>query len=78
MLLNAGRRIFKLAEEEEEEGKEEEEERQERGGEEESGGCYRCRRGAPCDDLYCSVVCRDAALVGGHGLICVGGSEEGR
>lgn len=42
------------------------------------GGGYPCERGAPCDDMYCSVGCREAALAAGHGLICFGGTEEGR
>lgn len=39
---------------------------------------YRCERGAPCDEVYCSVRCRRMALEAGHALICVGGSGEGR
>lgn len=39
---------------------------------------WRCKGGAPCDDVYCSARCREAALAGGHGLICVGGSGPGR
>lgn len=43
-----------------------------------AGGGLRCECGAPCDEVYCSVGCRHAAAVGGHGLICVGGHNEGR
>lgn len=46
--------------------------------EEGAGGVWRCKGGSPCDDVYCSDRCREAALVGGHGLICLGGSGPGR
>lgn len=39
---------------------------------------WRCTGGAPCDDVYCSSGCQEAALAAGHGLICIGGSGEGR
>ena len=42
------------------------------------GGIWRCKGGSPCDDVYCSDRCREAALAGGHGLICLGGSGPGR
>lgn len=55
------------------------------GGNDDGGGVtvavrevYRCERGAPCDEVYCSVRCRRMALETGHALICVGGSGEGR
>lgn len=41
-------------------------------------GVWRCEGGAPCEDVYCSVGCREAARLAGHGLICIGGSEPGR
>lgn len=43
-----------------------------------AGGIWKCKGGTPCDDMYCSAPCREAALVGGHGLICPGGSGPGR
>lgn len=42
------------------------------------GGVWMCKGGAPCDDVYCSAGCREAAQIAGHGLICFGGSEPGR
>eukprot|EP00752_Nemacystus_decipiens_P010328 g9200.t1 len=41
------------------------------------GGIWRCGGGSPCDEVYCSARCRAVALVGGHGLICLGGSGPG-
>eukprot|EP00903_Cladosiphon_okamuranus_P010367 g9808.t1 len=55
----------------------EKESEEDRGEEDGVGGVWRCKGGAPCDDVYCSVRCREAALVGGHGLICLGGSGPG-
>lgn len=46
--------------------------------EEGEGGIWRCKGGLPCDDVYCSAPCREASLVGGHGLLCLGGSGPGR
>lgn len=43
-----------------------------------AGGIWRCNGGAPCDHVYCSTRCRQAALLRGHGLICLGGSGPGR
>lgn len=48
------------------------------GHEEVRAGVFRCKGGVPCDDVYCSTGCRESALAAGHGLICIGGSEEGR
>lgn len=55
-------------------------EAEEGGGRESSSGSggWECEGGAPCDDVYCSVRCREAAKVAGHGLICIGGKEAGR
>jgi len=39
---------------------------------------WTCEGGAPCEDVYCSSECREAARLAGHGLICIGGSEPGR
>lgn len=51
---------------------------QEEGEEQGRGDIWRCTGGAPCDDVYCSSGCQEAALAAGHGLICIGGSGEGR
>ncbi len=48
------------------------------GEEEKLSGVWRCEGGAPCQDVYCSAGCREAARLAGHGLICIGGSEPGR
>ncbi|CAN0436481.1 unnamed protein product, partial [Ectocarpus sp. 12 AP-2014] len=50
---------------------------QEEGEEQGRGEIWRCTGGAPCDDVYCSSGCQEAALTAGHGLICIGGSGEG-
>ncbi|CAM9972358.1 unnamed protein product [Ectocarpus sp. 12 AP-2014] len=51
---------------------------QEEGEEQGRGEIWRCTGGPPCDDVYCSSECQEAALAAGHGLICIGGSGEGR